>query len=97
LNSNRETAADIRNQCSGCAGGHCPLAPPDHEPVLQGWRLSWASLVFFFLPMAGAIFGAAYCRGAAHLELFGGLTGLTIGLVASGVVARLFDDRGAPE
>lgn len=95
MNFSRETAKDVRNQCGGCTGGHCPLVPPDHEPVLQGWQLSWASLLFFSLPMAGAIVGAVCGRGAAHLQLFGGLTGLVTGMVASGMFARLFDDREA--
>ncbi|MCL4202688.1 MAG: hypothetical protein KJ000_09340 [Pirellulaceae bacterium] len=95
MNFNRETAEDVRSQCGGCTGGPCPLAPPDHEPVLQGWRLSWASLLFFALPMAGAIIGAACGRNEASLQLVGGLTGLVTGMVASGMVARLFDDRKA--
>jgi hypothetical protein len=45
--------------------------------------------------MAGAIIGAACGRNEASLQLVGGLTGLVTGMVASGMVARLFDDRKA--
>jgi hypothetical protein len=51
--------------------------------------------LFFTLPMAGAIVGAACGRNAASLQLVGGLTGLVAGMVASSMVAKLFDDREA--
>jgi hypothetical protein len=92
---NRETAVDIHNQCSGCSGGSCPVASSDQEPVLQGWRLSLASLAFFFLPLIGALVGAVCVRGSADLQLAGTLAGLVVGLVAGGVVGRAFVEREA--
>lgn len=91
--SNRETAADVRNQCGNCAGGPCSLSPPDQQRELQGWRFSLASVVFFLVPLACAIIGALACAGDADRQLLGTLAGLAIGLVVAGLFARAFGGR----
>ncbi len=91
--SNRETAADVRNQCGKCASGPCSLAPPEQQQPLQGWRFSLASVVFFLVPLACAMLGAFLCAGDADRQLAGTLAGLAIGLVAAGLFARAFGGR----
>jgi hypothetical protein len=91
--ANRETAANIRNHCGTCTGDSCPLATPDQQQVLHGWRLALASLVFFLLPLTCAIAGAVCFHNVAHLQLVGTLAGLVIGLAAGAVIARVFTGR----
>jgi hypothetical protein len=66
------------------------VATPDQQQVLQGWRLALASLVFFLLPLTCALVGAACLRNVGHLQLAGTLACLAIGLMAGGVMARVF-------
>jgi hypothetical protein len=93
LNSKRERTAGLRHECLGCGGGKCPADVASDEQLLDGWRLSLASLVFFALPPVCAILGATLSRSGPLNELAGAWLGLTSGLVVGGVMVSFFGDR----
>jgi hypothetical protein len=93
LSQEHGKTAGLRHECLGCGGGKCPVDVASDEQLLDGWRLSLASLVFFALPPVCAILGATLCRSGPLNELAGAWLGLMSGLVAGGVMVHLFGDR----
>ena len=77
--------------CHGCSDHQCAVGQPVQGQAIRGSRLVLASIACFLIPLVLALVGTFVCRFSPTAQLLGATTGLVIGMVFWGLVARLFE------
>lgn len=78
--------------CRQCPGGG--MGEQDPRGALSGWRLSVAALVVFLVPLILALLGSVVAGSSQTARLLGAICGLTVGVAAAILTARLIRPAG---